>query len=181
MTGYNNNNDNNNINNICWNIRVTTQTKNGKETSNMICFERGRPQGDALCPRLFTLFLNPLAWKLAATEGYKMSKPINAKITDVLYIDDLNVYALSESKLSCVLKDTNRCINDIGLQLNPKKCNVIHVKRGEMKHDVPGIKVSDTVVVQPLQEDSQYKFLGILENVRQEERRTLEYAEKTYL
>lgn len=33
--------------------------------------------------------LNPLAWKLAVAEGYKMPKPINAKITDVLYIVDL--------------------------------------------------------------------------------------------
>ena len=110
-----------------------------------------------------------------------MSKPINAKITDVLYIDDLKVYAQSESKLSCVLKNTNSCMNDIGLQLNPKKCNVIHMKRGEIKQGMPGIKVSNTVVVQPLEEDPQYKFLGILENVRQEEKRTLECAEKTYL
>lgn len=125
--------------------------------------------------------LNTLAWKLAVAEGYKMPKPINAKITDVLYIDDLKVYAQSESKLSCVLKDNNSSMNDIGLQLNPKKCNVIHMKRDEMKHEIPGIKVSDTVVVQPLEEDSQYKFLAIIENVHQEERRTLEYHEKTCL
>ena len=88
----------------------------------------------------------------------------------------------SESKLSCVLKNTNSCMNDIGLQLNPKKCNEIHVKRGtELKQEMPGIKVSNTVVVQPPEEDSQYKFLGILENVRQEEKRTLKWAEKTYL
>ena len=76
-----------------------------------------------------------------------MSKPINAKITDVLYIDDLKVYAQSESKLSCEYKNTNSCMNDICLQLNPKKCNVIQVKRGEMKQGMPGIIVSDTVVV----------------------------------
>lgn len=50
-----------------------------------------------------------------------------------------------------------------------------------MKHEISGMKVSDTVVVQPMKEDSHYKFLGILEYVRQEERRTLECAEKTYL
>ena len=82
-----------------------------------------------------------------------MSKPINTNITDVLYIYDLKVYAQSESKLSCVLKNTNSCMNDIDLQLNPKKCNVIHVKRDEMKQEIPGMKVSDTVVVQPLEED----------------------------
>ena len=72
--------------------RTTLIPKPGPFTSEnqrpMTClntsFERGLPQRDALCPRLFTLCLNPLAWKLAATEGYKMLKPINAKITDVL-------------------------------------------------------------------------------------------------
>ena len=39
---------------------------------------------------------------------------------------------------------------------------------------------SNNNMVQPLEEDSQYKFLGILEDVRQE-KRTLECAEKTYL
>ena len=37
------------------------------------------------------------------------------------------------------------------------------------------------MVVRPLEEDSQYKFLEILENVRQGEKRKLECAEKTYL
>ena len=27
---------------------------------------KGLPQGDALCPRLFTLCLNPVAWRLRA-------------------------------------------------------------------------------------------------------------------
>ena len=81
------------------------------------------------------VYLNPLAWKLAATEAYKM---------DLLYIDDLKVYAQSASELSCILKDTNSCMNDIGLQVNRKKCNVIHVERVEMKHEIPGINVSDT-------------------------------------
>ena len=49
-----------------------------------------------------------------------------------------------------------------------------------MKHEIPGTKVSDTAVVQLLEKDAQYKFLGIPEYVRQEERKTLESAEKTY-
>ena len=47
-----------------------------------------------------------------------------------------------------------------------------------MKQEISGIKVSDTVVVQPLEKDSQYEFLGILDNVRQEEKRTLECAKR---
>ena len=81
-----------------WNTRIMAKTENGLETSEKIPFERGLPRGEALCPRLFTLCLNPVAWMLKATEGYKLSKPISIKITDPLYIDDLKVFAASESK-----------------------------------------------------------------------------------
>ena len=76
---------------------------------------KGLPQGDALCPRLFALWLNPVAWRLRATEGQRLSKPIGVKITDLLYIDDLKVFAASKSKLNRVLKETRGEMQDIGL------------------------------------------------------------------
>ena len=76
-----------------------TKTENGLETSETIQFKKGLPQGDALCPLLFTLYLNPIAWKLRAAEGYKLTKPISQKVTHLLYVDDLKVYASSENKL----------------------------------------------------------------------------------
>ena len=76
---------------------------------------KGLPQGDALCPRLFTLCLNPGAWRLRATEGYRLSKPIGVKVTDLLYIDELKVFAASESKLNRVLKETRRAMQDLSL------------------------------------------------------------------
>ena len=72
-----------------WNTRIIVRTSRGHEQSDIIRFKKGLPQGDALCPRLFTLCLNTVAWKLKATEGYKLSKPIALKITNLLYIDDL--------------------------------------------------------------------------------------------
>ena len=67
---------------------------------------KGLPQGGTLCPRLFTLCLNPVVWRLRATEGYRLSKPIGVKVTDLLYIDELKVFAASESKLNQVVKET---------------------------------------------------------------------------
>ena len=51
-----------------WNTTIIVTTKCGTETSRTIRFMRGLPQGDALCPRLFTLCLNPVAWLLNATQ-----------------------------------------------------------------------------------------------------------------
>ena len=46
---------------------MVTTTRRGREKSEMIKLNRGLPQGDALCPRLFTLCMNPIAWKVRAT------------------------------------------------------------------------------------------------------------------
>ena len=84
-----------------WSTRIVTTTRKGREVSDIIRFRRGLPQGDALCPRLFTVCLNPIAWKISATEGYRLSNPIDAKVTDLLYIDDLKIFAALELRLNC--------------------------------------------------------------------------------
>ena len=89
-----------------WNTKIVTTTKLGKEISETIQFKRGLPQGDSLCPMLFTISLNPIAWSLKATEGYRLSKPLSTKVTDLLYVDDLKIYAASEKKLNTVLRST---------------------------------------------------------------------------
>ena len=55
-----------------WNTRIDAQTTKGKEISPTIRFKKGLPQGDALCPMLFILCLNLIAWKVWATEGYRL-------------------------------------------------------------------------------------------------------------
>ena len=86
----------------------------GQETSETIRFKKALPQGDSLCPRLFTS-MNPIAWALKATEGYRLSKPINTKVTHLLYIDDLKAFAVSATKLNTVLRATRGKMKDIGL------------------------------------------------------------------
>ena len=67
-------------------------------------------QDNSFCPWLFTLCLNPIAWNLKATEGYKLSKPISLKITDLLYIEDLKGFAASESKLPILDKTVEKIV-----------------------------------------------------------------------
>ena len=44
-----------------WNTKIVADTKVGNEIFPVISFNRGLPQGDALCPRLLRLCLNPIA------------------------------------------------------------------------------------------------------------------------
>ena len=43
----------------------------------------------------------------------------------------------SQAKLNIVLKMTKEAMEDIGLQCNPKKCNMLNVRRG-VPVDIPG-------------------------------------------
>ena len=56
--------------------RLVADTKKGKETSSQIHLKKALLQVDSLCPRLFAICLNPLAWKIRTMKGYTLSKPI---------------------------------------------------------------------------------------------------------
>ena len=138
-------------------------------------------QGDVLCPRLFTMCLDPIAWKISATEGYKLSKPISFKVTDLLYIDDLKIFAASESKLNRVMNMVKTTMEDVGLAWNPKKCAVVHVRRGVHVSGNSGMILDELARIPSLQDGKQYKFLGVLESVMQEDKLVLECTAKEYL
>ena len=124
---------------------------------------------------------NPVAWKLQASEGYRLSKPINTRITDLLYVDDLKVYAASEAKLKVVLREVQAAMGDIGLLRNERRCPVVTVKRGCLQELVPGLEIGKQQLIKSLTEDSQCKFLGVLENIKQEDRLVLESKARVYL
>ena len=89
--------------------------------------------------------LNPIAWALKATGGYRLSKPINTKVTHLLYIDDLKAFAASATKLNtATIRATRGKMKDIGRDWNPKKCSVVHVKKGAKVEDAEGMKVDES-------------------------------------
>ena len=75
----------------------------------------------SVCPRLFTICLNPIAWRISASQGYKLFKPISVKLTDLPCIDDLKTFASLESKLKRVTESTRSAMEDFGLLWNPQK------------------------------------------------------------
>ena len=135
-----------------WNTKITVRRREGMETSDVIHFNKGLPHGDALCPRLFTLYLNPVSWKLEVSERYKTSKPINGKITHLLYIDNMKLYPTSESKLDRVLKTAKVPMADIGLKFNEKKCAIAHVKRGFLDSSPNSTHVGESQIGEGLKE-----------------------------
>ena len=75
--------------------------------------------------------------------------------SSLLYIDDLKVFAASESKLNRVLKETRGAMQDIGLHWNQKKCSVVHV-RGAQVLDEFGMRMDETTTITALGEGKHY-------------------------
>ena len=140
-----------------WNTRIVTETKQGCESSDINHFKKGLLQVDSLCPTLFTLCLNPIAWKLGATSGYKLPKPISCKVTHLIH---LKMYASSESNLERVMRIAKRGMDCIILKWNEKNCAVVHGKRGCVKQ-TENMEIDELKSINSLGEESTYKFLGV--------------------
>ena len=89
-------------------------------------------------------------------------------------MDDRKVFAASESKLNTVLRATSNAMLDIGLHWNPKKCGVIHLRKGKQIENAADLKLDEYTLVKSLKTGSSYTFL-------QDEKLALAVAAKVYL
>ena len=115
---------------------------------------------------------------MKATDGYSLSKPIGRK-TDLIYIDNMKIYVSIKRKFETVINMVNDAMEDTGLHWNKKKCALAHVKKGCLVRS-EGMKIGPVEVIESLKEGTHYKFLGVLENIRQEGNLTLDSATKVY-
>ena len=81
-----------------------------------------------------------------------LSEPIFAKVAELLFIDDLKIFARSQTQLNKILMSTQETLNDIGLDLNPKKCAVANVKGGKQVYGRANINVEATMAIASLKE-----------------------------
>ena len=96
-------------------------------------------------------------------------------------MDELKVFAASKSKLNTVLPVTSDAMLDIGLHWNPKKCSVIHIRKGKQIENAADLKLDEFTLVQSLKTGSNFTFLGENESTLQDEKLALAVAAKVYL
>ena len=80
-----------------------------------------------------------------------------------------------------MMKSVKSAMEDVGLELNPKKCAVAHFKRGLHVDDSRGLEIDGNAKIPSLENEEQYKFLGVLESLKQEEKLAQEFASREYL
>ncbi len=81
--------------------------------------ERGTPQGGVISPLLSNILLTPFDRELRR-KGYRLTR----------YADDWVVTCRSRSEASAVLKAATRVLETLGVQINPQKTRIVHVRHG---------------------------------------------------
>ena len=83
------------------------------------------------------------------------------------------------SNLNRVLRTTSVAMQDMGLQWNPKKCTVIHVRKGKLAKDAADLKLEETALVENFKTEAKCK--GVRESVMQDEKLGLTVAAKAVI
>lgn len=143
-----------------WRTSVTLENEN----IGVIPIRRGIFQGDTLSPIWFCMAVNPLSRLLTTTKaGYRLrSSNPSSKISHLLYMDDLKLFAETKTKLDCLINTTYLFSRDIGMAFGINKCAKLEIYKGKLKPDSEFDDVLPLGEELPtLEEGSLYKYLGI--------------------
>ena len=140
-----------------WNTLLTV---NG-QILGQVNIRRGIFQGDSLSPLLFVAVLIPLTIILRKT-GFRYQTSKNAaKISHLLYMDDLELYGKSAPELESLMNTVRIFSNDIAMEFGLDKCATLTIQRGSVVQ-TEGINLPNNNIGGLNLEES-YKYLGILQ------------------
>jgi group II intron reverse transcriptase/maturase len=81
--------------------------------------ERGTPQGGVISPLLSNILLTPFDWEMRR-RGYQLTR----------YADDWCITCSSAAQARAALEMASRILRQLGVQINPQKTRIAHVKHG---------------------------------------------------
>ena len=91
------------------------------------------------------------------------------KIKYLLFMDDLKLYGKSENEIKGLVSTVEVFSQDIGMEFDIKKCEVIIINKEKVK-SADGIELPSGEEMKEIEEDG-YKYLGILEYDRVKEQK----------
>ena len=140
-----------------WNTLLTV---NG-QILGQVNIRRGIFQGDSLSPLLFVAALIPLTVIFRKTGfGYQTSKNA-AKISHLLYMDDLKLYGKSAPELESLLNTVRIFSNDISMEFGLDKYATLTIQKGSVVQ-TEGINLPYNNI-RGLSMEESYKYLRILQ------------------
>ena len=150
----------NNVDNLLLNSmkKWKTDLTFGGESFGEVKIKRGIFQGDSLSPLLFIIALIPLSMILKKV-SYVYEFKSAVKLNHLLFMDDLKLYAKSETGLDSLVQTVHMFSNDIGMEFGVEKCAVMVIRRGKLARS-DDIILPDESVIKGLAEGDVYKYQG---------------------
>ena len=110
-----------------WKVKLTAGGRSFAETK----IQSGIFQGDALSPLLFIIAMMPLNHiHRKCTAGYKLSRS-QEKITQLMYMDDIKLFAKNEKELGILIHAVRMYSQDIGMEFEIEHCAMLVIKSGK--------------------------------------------------
>ena len=117
----------------------------GGKSLGEVKIKRGIFQGDSLSPPLFIIALIPLSMILRKV-SYAYEFKSGVKLNHLLFMDDLKLYAKSETGLDSLVQTVHMFSNDIGMEFGVEKCAVMVIRRGKLARSDDIILPDESVI-----------------------------------
>ena len=157
-----------------WRLSLTANGEDLEEVN----VKREIFQGDNLSPLLFVLSMVSLSLILKKVNAcYKWGKK-EYKLNNLLFMDDLKLYAKSEEHTNRLVRTVYVFSTDIDMEFGIKKCGILTLKRGKIVKS-EGIKLPDGEVMKQVGQEG-YTYLGIIELDKIKETEMKEKITKEY-
>ena len=112
-----------------------TQLEVEKYFSRKIFVKRGIFQGDSLSPLLSCISLIPLSKLLnARDQGFELTTE-SWKITHMLYLDDLKLYAKSEEEMKKILRMVQTFSSHVNMKFDLEKFARVTIRQWKVKEE----------------------------------------------
>ncbi|XP_060804959.1 uncharacterized protein LOC132902746 [Amyelois transitella] len=163
-----------------WETVLSIKQNNQPITTEPIKIKRGIFQGDALSPLWFCLALNPLSTLLNNSQnGFKINNQnTHYTLSHLLYMDDIKLIANSKDQLFRLADITQQFSQDIQMQFGVDKCKVLSIERGKVQNNSYILQSGEPI--EPMEEQSTYKYLGFQQSRRINQKETKEELSKKF-
>ena len=149
-----------------WRTRIYLQSNDISLQTNTIPIKRGIFQGDSLSALWFCLSLNPLSQILQKTHyGFeiKHQKQTLHKINHLMYMDDIKIYASSETQMKQLLKTVENITKDTCMEFGIDKCKLLHIEKGKWKRSEEESSLNNEIM-HNMEQLETYQYLGFKQN-----------------
>ena len=119
-----------------WTTTLRVKVKNHRIMSDPIHIQRGIYQGDILSPLWFFLALNPLSYMLNRTHydfGMHSSNQEMQQLNHLFYMDDIKLYAATNSQPQAILRFTQTFSRDIKMVFGTEKFKTLCFAKGKLE------------------------------------------------